>query len=432
MNSSTRHAPRLLPPCMKPVWFLALWAVFGLAGYAPAARAMQPSPSAPDSAVAAPDTSATAPVPQIDIFDVLNRYILKREVKPELEGTTRTGLSWSILPSISYNPVYGASFGVSATGAGKRGSTEAKYSSISISGNVATSGQVQAQVRGDVFSPSGKFLTKGDFRYLDTQRSTWGLGPFEESQPEYPMDYKLYRAYATVYRRVNGPVFAGIGFHYDAFAEIVDEFAQNGETTPFTTYSGGAVSRTVSSGFSLNVLSDTRDNLVNASSGHFLSFSLRDYGKGLGSDVNWQEMWTEMRVYPHFPRESRNVLAFWLYGWMSFGHAPYLNLPANGWDTYGRGARGYLAGRIRGSSQLYLETEYRMVLTRNGLFGAVVFLNLTGTTEPVTGIIGRTDLGYGTGLRVKFNKRSAANLAVDLAWGRDQVGRIFFGLSEAY
>jgi hypothetical protein len=192
------------------------------------------------------------------------------------------------------------------------------------------------------------------------------------------------------------------------------------------------LTRTVAAGFSINVLGDTCDNLVNPSSGYYLSASFRDYNKDFGSDDNWQEMWAEMRVYPHLPNRSRNVLAFWLYSWLTFGKGPYLNLPANGWDTYGRGARGYLQGRIRGSNQVYLECEYRRTLTANGLWGAVAFLNSTLTTQPASGVFGGSDFGGGAGVRLKFNKRSSTNLAVDFGWGDDGSKGVFFGMSEVF
>jgi hypothetical protein len=394
----------------------------------------EPIASAGDSTdvvATTPDTSAVDEVPPRDAFDLLNEYVLKRRVEPELVATTRTGLSWAILPTISYNPVYGAAFGLMATGAGRRGSG-VRYSSLSVSGNISTTGQVQAQVRGDVFSPSGTYLTKADFRFLDTKRSTWGLGSLSEDQEEYPMEFTLYRVYATFYRVVSGPVFVGLGYHYDEFTDIVDQRAQQGEETPFTSYSGGPVSNTVASGVSINLLGDTRDNLVNASSGYYLSMSFRSYLTTAGSDHNWQEMWAEMRVYPHVPKRSRHVLGFWLYTWLSFGPAPYLNQPSNGWDTYGRGARGYLQGRIRGSSQVYVETEYRRALSRDGLWGAVVFVNLTCTTNPDSQTFGRGDPGVGVGLRMKFNKHSNTNLTIDHGWGRDGSRGFFLGMSEVF
>jgi hypothetical protein len=397
--------------------------VISVTGVSESAAQIAPLPVASGS-----DTTATSEVPQRDIFDL----IFRRDVQAQITSTNKTGLSWALLPTFSYNPVYGVALGIMATGAGQRGSPDARYSSMSVSGNASTTGQIQAQVRGDMFSKSGNTLLKLDFRYLDTERSTWGLGPVSSNQQEYPMDFALYRAYATFYRVTSGPVFVGLGYHYDEFNNIVDQRAEQGEATPFTTYSRGDVSRTVASGLSINVLGDTRDNLVNPSMGYYLAMSFRNYNTVLGSDRNWQEMWAEMRVYPHVPKHGKNVLAFWLYTWFTFGPAPYLNLPADGWDTYGRGARGYLQGRIRGANQIYFETEYRFSLTRDGLWGAVVFANLTATTNPESQTFGRSDPGGGIGLRIKFNKRADTNLTVDMAWGRDDSWGVFLGMSEVF
>jgi len=409
-----------------------LFALSALAGEAvPAAISDSTAVAVSDSAAVAGDSSV-AEVPQRDVFDLLNEYVLHRRVEPEAGGTTRTGLSWAILPTFGYNPVSGFSVGAMVSGAGRRGIKSSRFSQLSISGNVSTTGQIQAQARGDVFSPSGDYLMKADFRYLDTKRSTWGLGPISADQLEYPMEFDLVRVYATAYRRASGPVFVGIGYHYDEFYNIVDERAQEGDATPFTSYSGGTLASTVAAGVSLNVLGDTRDNLANPSSGYYLSGSFRGYISDFGSNHNWQEFWAEMRVYPHLPRQSRNVLAFWLYSWMSFGEAPYLNLPSNGWDTYGRGARGYLQGRIRGSSQIYLESEYRWSLTRDGLWGMVAFLNATGTTDEDSGTFGRTDWGGGVGLRVKLNKHSNTNVTIDHGWGKVGSKGFFLGMSEVF
>jgi hypothetical protein len=386
---------------------------------------LEPPPPKP---VAPSDTLGA--VPQRDIMDVIAR-LLKKRVEPEVVGTT-VGLQWAILPTISYNPVYGAAFGAMISGAGRRGIAVDRYSQIAISANYSTQGQLQAQVRGDIFSSSADFLTKVDARYLDTERSTWGLGRIEPDQPEYPMSFELVRLYGTVYRRVSGPVFIGLGYHYDEFLNIVDFRAEQGESTPFTDYSGSGVDRTVASGFSLNVLGDTRDNLVNPMVGYYLSASFRDYMTTVASDDNWQELWIEMRLYPHVPKLGPHVLGFWLYGWMTFGDAPYLNLPSNGWDTYGRGARGYLQGRIRGVNQMYYETEYRRRLSADGLWGAVAFFNGTVTTDPDSHTFSRADLGAGVGLRIKLNKHTNTNISVDYGWGRDGSNGLFLGMSEVF
>lgn len=374
--------------------------------------------------------SLTSGVPQRDVFDLLKK-LLHRDLEPEVALGRPTGLQWALLPTVSYNPVYGVAVGASVNGAGQRGGSE-RYSSVAISGSYSTTGQIQFLLRGDVFSPGGNYLLKTDVRYLDTERATWGLGPTSDLQEEYPMQFKLTRAYGTLYRRMSGPVFLGVGYHFDQFSDIIDTRAENGEATPFSTYSNGTPSITTAVGMSLNILADTRDNLVNATRGYYSSLTLRDYYEQIGSDAHWQEFWVESRVYTHVPASSRHVLAFWMYGWMTFGAAPYLNLPANGWDTYGRGARGYLAGRIRGAQQIYVESEYRRVLTSDGLLGAVAFLNLTLTTEPEAGTFGTADKGGGVGLRIKFNKRSNTNLTIDYGFGRHISRGLFLGMTEVF
>ncbi len=379
-----------------------------------------------DSSVAPSDTVA-----QQDAIDVLRQW-LHRPVQTEVKGTIPFGLDWSLLPTVSYNPVYGVAVGAMLSGAGRLGSKTMRFSQLAVSANYSSEGQFQAQVRGDVYGGNGNGLMKADFRYLDTTRSTWGLGPMEPDQEEYPMEFNLTRAYATFFRRVSGPVFIGLGYHFDEFQDIVDTRAAAGDSTPFTDYSGGAPGHTIASGMSINVLADTRDNLVNPSAGYYLSWSFRNYLKDLGADQNWQELWVEMRVYPHVPKRSQNVLAFWLYGWMTFGPGPYLNLPSDGWDTYGRGARGYLQGRIRGASQLYFESEYRFSLTPSGLLGGVVFYNITTTTQPEEQSFGRPDGALGVGLRLKFNKHTDTNLTIDHGWGREGSRGFFLGMSEVF
>jgi hypothetical protein len=126
------------------------------------------------------------------------------------------------------------------------------------------------------------------------------------------------------------------------------------------------------------------------------------------------------------------VLAIWSTVWLALGPAPYLDLPAIGWDTYGRSGRGYLQGNIRGTNQIYTEFEYRLRLSRNDMWGVVGFVNFMATTAPGDGAFGTLDPGGGIGLRMKFNKKTNTNLSVDAARGQDNQTRWFFGLQEVF
>jgi hypothetical protein len=389
----------------------------------PAASATAAAPGA------APDSLAE---PQRDVFDLLSRA-LGRRVEPEVAAQPTPGLSFTILPSLGYNPSYGAFIGISAALGGWLGEPSTTTPSAASAGaSYSTTGQTSVHFKFDFFTPDNAYVLKGDWRYLDTSQPTFGLGEIEKGQQEYDMDFVLNRFYQTIYRRIYGTtMFLGAGYHFNRFYDIRDVRADLGELTPFVAYSLGYPKTTTSSGVSVNLLFDSRDNPINARSGVYWNASLRSHAEVIGGDDNWQMLWSELRAYPPLPRGGRNTLAIWNYLWLTFGQAPYLDLPASGWDTYGRGARGFLQGRIRGTDQIYTEGEYRMSLSRDGLWGAVMFLNLTATTESA-GEFGSLDPGYGLGLRVKFNKRTSTNLSLDYGFGQTTAGYVFIGLQEVF
>jgi hypothetical protein len=128
------------------------------------------------------------------------------------------------------------------------------------------------------------------------------------------------------------------------------------------------------------------------------------------------------------------VLAFWSWGvFVTSGNVPYLALPAIGWDTYGRSGRGYVQGRFRGVNMVYGETEFRMPISRNGLFGAVAFLNATTASNPVTGqaVFNSLAPGYGIGLRIKMNMKDRTNICIDYGRGQSSSG-IYFNIQETF
>ena len=369
-----------------------------------------------------------------DVGDLIGAILHRAPLSTEVTKEARPGLSVTLLPSLGYNPSYGAFVGVSVSLGGWLGRRETtQLSAGSLGASYSTTGQISLQFRSDFYLPDNTWVFKGDWRYLDTSQDTYGLGPAKPGRTAYPMDFVLYRLHQVVYRRVqHSSVYVGAGIHFDRYANILDHRAANGEVTPFSVYSGGTPSQTQSVGVSANVLIDTRDNAINAARGLYWNGSVRSFQKFLGSDADRQSIWSDFRAFQRLPRTSRNVLAIWSTMWLSFGQAPYLDLPAIGWDTYGRSGRGYLQGNIRGTNQIYNEFEYRVRLTRNDLWGAVGFLNLMATTEPGGGAFGTLDPGYGVGVRMKFNKKTNTNLSVDAARGQDEKTRWFFGLQEVF
>ena len=116
-----------------------------------------------------------------------------------------------------------------------------------------------------------------------------------------------------------------------------------------------------------------------------------------------------------------HVLAFRAYYWtLISGTLPYLDLPATNWaPATGVASRGFQSGRYRSNAMLYAEGEQRYQLTANGLVGMVAFMNVSSASEMDTQHFKTWQVGAGAGLRVKFNKYSNSNLAIDLAFSQN-------------
>ena len=182
---------------------------------------------------------------------------------------------------------------------------------------------------------------------------------------------------------------------------------------------------------SANVVFDRRDNPLNPHRGVLGRATYTFFRESLGGTSDWESLQLEGRVYQRLPG-GRHRLGLWGIGWLTGGDdAPYFDLPSAGWDTYGRTGRGYRAGRFRGRDWVYTELEYRTDVTRNGLIGAVAFVN-AGTLSDESGRFGRWVVGGGAGARFKLDKERRSNIGVDIGWGREGSFGLFLALNEAF
>ena len=204
----------------------------------------------------------------------------------------------------------------------------------------------------------------------------------------------------------------------------------------YTVAHGFPTDHQTSAGTSLNLLVEGRDHPINPDRGTYLMTSFRTfYENFLGGESTWQELYVDARQYAKLTSDGRKKLAFWVFGdFVTGGHAPYLDLPATGMDTYGRTGRGYGEGRFRGERLLYGEVEYRASLMRSGLVGMVVFFNLTTLTNFETGerLFHSVAPGGGAGLRLLINKRSKTNLCFDVGFGTEGSRGVYLAVQEAF
>jgi hypothetical protein len=145
----------------------------------------------------------------------------------------------------------------------------------------------------------------------------------------------------------------------------------------------------------------------------------------------WSSLYLDGRRYFKLDDPKRKIIAVSAFYWVSFGRVPFFNLPGTQLEPAGRSGRGYPLARFRGRQMLYAEGEYRFDISRNGLFGGVGFLNfqsITDTNNRISGI----NPAIGGGLRIKFNKESNTNIAIDLGISPNNSFQIYIGLGEFF
>lgn len=281
-----------------------------------------------------------------------------------------------------------------------------------------------------LWAANNKYNFIGDWRYMRYPANNYGIGSTTPPGNEYTISYNYIRLHEDVLQNIGRNWFAGIGFHFDYHWNINESDIDSGKTTDFDQY--GFKRHSISSGITLNLLQDKRRNPINPRDGWYGKMMLRNNFTWLGSDNNWQSLLIDVRKY--IPLQGgKQVLALWSYNWLTlFGKPPYLDMPSLGWDTYNNTGRGYIQSRFQGKNMLYDEAEYRFGITRNGLLGGVLFANIHTFSQWPGDNFKEINPGYGAGIRIKLNKFSNTNIAIDYGLGLQGSKGLFVNLGEVF
>ncbi|HXB39072.1 MAG TPA: BamA/TamA family outer membrane protein [Bacteroidia bacterium] len=367
---------------------------------------------------------------QKDVSDIVAK-VFKRKISsvPDSIKVKPGKLLFAGLPGVGYSLVTGVtavvSFNVSFF-TGKR--TNTYLSSVTSIPEVSLfNHQIIIPIQSNIWSKGNKYNWLGDWRYYKYPTYTYGLGGHSLLSDADMIDYSYFRVYQEVLKQIHSDFYAGLGYGLDYHLNITEQ-----GTGDFQQYNKNAT-KTVSSGMSVRVLYDGRKNVNNPPKGFYGSITYRSNFTFLGSDQNWQSLLLDFRKYIKLSPHSDNVLALWSYNWLTFGgKPPYFDLPSTGWDTYSNIGRGYIQGRLRGTNLIYLESEYRFGITRNGLLGGVIFANAQTVSEIQTNKFETILPGGGIGLRFKVNKYSRANFCVDYGFGIEGPRGLFFNVCEVF
>ncbi len=370
-----------------------------------------------------------------DLTDVINR-IFKKDTRKDTLQRKQQHIEIGIFPAIGYTLQTGFAAVVSANAVIYKKHRSPKDSTSlpsTISGSISYSqyNQVIAPLQTVIYFHNNQTILVSDWRYLKYPSYTYGLGMYTSPADQDLLNFQYLKFHQTLLFQVHPHMYLGAGYALDYFWDIAEENPKPGNETDFEKYGSGSSS--VSSGISFNFLYDTRDNPINAYRGTYTNILYIPRFQFLGSNTDWTSLLLEWRGYFRFPSNSNNILAFWSYNWFTpMGTPPYLMLPSTGWDKTFNTGRGYIQGRFRSNNMIDAETEYRIQLTRNGLFGMVVFANFESFSNINTWVFPQIAPAGGLGLRIKLNKYSRTNIAIDYGWGRQGSHGFFVNLGEAF
>jgi hypothetical protein len=367
---------------------------------------------------------------QVDLMDVL--HLLLRTGYSSYAKSDSVGLKpiVSAMPGVGYALQSRMAVVLSGNIAFRTG-TQSRVSLINFSTSYTQNAQFTLPVQWNIWNKNSTYDFIGEMRFYSYPQSSFGLGSHSNIENQNPMDYNYLRFSETVMRRVAGYFYAGAGYIMDNHWGISRSGPINSAVSDFSSY--GPATHTVSSGFSLNGFFDSRDCSINPSKGFYAMYQYRQNLMALGSTSAWNSLIIDVRKYLRFPENSKNVLAFWSYNWLTLsGKPPYLDLPATLWDANTNTGRGYIQGRFRGAQMVYAETEYRFRLTANGLLGGVLFANAQSFSGAPGTRLQAVQPGYGPGLRIKLNKVSKTNIAVDYGIGREGSKGLFVNIGELF
>jgi hypothetical protein len=249
-----------------------------------------------------------------DLIDVARRIF---KVKPRPDEEDKKQIYFSILPISSAVPGGSKALVTSTTAGFYLGERKTTYlSSVTFAPYFNLKGRYGLPIHSSIWLKDNSWNIEGDTRFLVYPDNTWGLGGGQPESARYLLNYNYIRFYQSALKRVTSYFYAGIGYNLDYYANI-----QTTNTTPLSTFTGyqygtAAGGSSFSSGLSLNLLYDSRQNSFNPLPGVFANLIYRHNAEFIGSDNNSQSLYIDLRKYVSLNEVGpKNVFAFWTYYW---------------------------------------------------------------------------------------------------------------------
>jgi len=328
-------------------------------------------------------------------------------------------------PVISYAPETNLSIGVGIKGLFKmRGSgDETRTSNLPLTAQYTIENRYLFFSGFEIFSPQERYMLTGNVRIQSFPSLFYGIGSDTPKSNEERFNYSQVLIEPLLLKNLFAKyLFFGGGFRYNRISKVEAEpngLLENSEQP-------GALGST-SSGIELAIIYDSRDNLLNATTGSFISLTHGFYGSWLGSSHDFQLTKFDARHFIQPFGSPKNILGFHFLSQLNRGDTPLQEMGQLGGHEI---MRGYFEGRYTERHLVATQVEWRHKLSH--LWGLAAFAGV-GNVAPSLGEFdwGTLRTSYGIGIRFLVDEEENLNLRLDFGVGNEKIN-YYFKIAESF
>lgn len=328
-------------------------------------------------------------------------------------------------PVVSYAPETNWSFGIGMKGLFKmRGSgPETRTSNIPLTFQYTLDNKYFFFSGFAIFSPQERYMLTGNVRIQSFPSLFFGVGEDTPKSNEEQFAYNQILIEPILLKNLlRKYLFVGAGIRYNRISGVNVE----PDGLLATTEQPGARGST-SSGIQLAMIYDSRDNILNASRGKFISLTQGFYGRLLGSTQNYQLTRLDMRYYLQPFNTSSSILGFQFLTSLSHGDTPLIDMGRLGGNEI---MRGYFEGRYTERHLIAGQVEWRQKLTHR--WGVVAFAGLGTVASSIEAFdFKNIRPTSGFGIRFLIDEEENLNLRLDFGFGNEK-SNYYFKIAEAF
>ena len=285
-----------------------------------------------------------------------------------------------------------------------------RTSNAKVEFNYTWMNQIILESEWDYFFKEESWFTNGRLHFSKYPDYYWGIG--NQSSEEQQLLFSTNRTIFDIngYKNLGHKVFVGIGTRYLNYKHLSSD-----SINPFQELRSSSVF-----GLRLAGFKDTRNNLLNASTGMYY-FTEIDYNF---SQSNYLRFTFDARNY--FSISDKYVFAFRLYNAFNLNTPNFYDYSILGGDDY---VRGYFYGRFRDKNLSTLQAEIRVpIIWRIGL----AFIGGASSIYNDFSSIQNIRPNYGGGLRILIDKEDDVNLRFDYVLGSKGHSGFYVSFGESF